>query len=1345
MSAERQINMGKEQSGRSWKKPDAPEKKGIFLLREEITRLLPQAMLRDSYRVREKLVQLLSSNLPGRNPGKATSLLLQMKRQLEESAEEKRARLRRKPRLTYPHDLPITRHRQEIILAIKENPVVLVCGETGCGKSTQLPKMCLEAGRGLAGKIACTQPRRIAAMTIAQRISEELSQPLGKIVGYKIRFQDSTSPRAYIKIMTDGMLLAETRSDHLLTEYDTIIIDEAHERSLNIDFLIGFCRRLLEKRPELKILITSATLEVEKFVKAFDNPPLFTVSGRLYPVEVRYFVPEVAQPRKEEPDYVDLAVQAVDFLKKEKQPGDILVFMPTEQDILETCQRLQGKHYPDSVILPLYARMPAHQQKQIYHIKEGKIVVATNVAETSLTIPGIRYVVDTGLARLSQYQSSSGIHSLPIMPISQASAEQRKGRCGRVSAGLCLRLYTEEEYLSRPRYTPPEILRSNLAEVILRMLDLELGDPLHFPFLDPPAARAVRDGYRTLLELGAIEKTETGYELTDLGRKMARFPLDPRLSRLLLEADRLGCLQEATVIAAALSIQDPRLRPLERAADADRVQSIFQHPESDFLIYYNLWQAMQNAIQGQVSSTNLKKFARDYFLSYNRLREWLFVQEQILEILEEQKIHIRKQKGGLTDSDLYTALHKSLLSGFISHLAAHKEKNIYEVARNQEAMLWPGSALFKKPPSWVVAAELVRTNRLYLRTVARVNPTWAEELAPHLCHYSYEDPYWDWNRGQVRARERVTIFNLSIISGRDVPYGRQNPQIAHEIFVEEALVKHQVNRDLPFLEHNHRLVKRVRLLEEKLRQRNILIPEHYLFDFYSSRLQGIYSLEGLEQRIKNAGSDDFLHLREENLYLTRPEPELLEKFPDNLKILGHTYQLKYRFAPGEEDDGVTILIPRRLIEQVPEAILTWPVLGRLQEKVEACLKALPKEYRKMLQPLSEKAEQIAAELKPAPVSFFTALAALLKDRYGLDIPPKVWEKLEIPRYLKMRIAIVNEAGQEILTGRDLNFLKKMLSSQAWQPAAEESPGWREARARWEKSDLAGWEESLPEIPEEIAIDDFLTGYPAMVASGDKFEVRLFRTKEEARQSHLLALENILSRQFKKDLNFLARSYSFPEDLKPVMLFFGGETGLKNRIIQKIREEVFRKNFRQRDEFQAFIQVTALKELFETAHRVFSAVQAVLEEYRKTRGFIQEMEEVRKKIGVSSLLPESLKEELKNLVPENFPIIYPTDFLTRLPRMVEALGLRAQRARLSAEKDRTKAAQVEPFLAEYERLGRLARKKLGPEKEHLLLELRWMIEEYKISLFAPEIKTAFPVSAKRLAARIREIEARLEQD
>jgi ATP-dependent helicase HrpA len=1310
-------------------------------LREEVTALLPEAMLKDSYYVRERLVQLLASNLPRKNPARAEEILLKLKQRLEKSAEEKRARQRKKPRLFYPPELPITRHRQEIAQAIRDNRVIIVSGETGCGKSTQLPKMCLEAGRGLAGKIACTQPRRLAAMTIAQRLADELRQPLGKAVGYKIRFQDRTSPDSYIKILTDGMLLAETQGDRLLTEYDTIIIDEAHERSLNIDFLIGLCRLLLEKRPGLKLIITSATLEVEKFVKAFGEPQVFQVSGRLYPVEVMYFESEHLRQKKEEPDYVYLAVEAVDFLKREKPAGDILVFMPTEQDILETRQRIQGKHYPDSVILPLFARIPAHQQKQIYAVKQGKIVVATNVAETSLTIPGIRYVVDTGLARISQYQPSSGIHSLPITPISQASAEQRQGRCGRVSEGLCLRLYSEEDYLSRLEHTPPEILRSNLAEVVLRMLDLNLGDPLKFPFIDPPSPRSVRDAYRTLIELGAVIQKEGGsYELTALGRKMAKLPLDPRLSRMLLEAERLNCLREVATIASVLSIRDPRERPVEKAADADRVQSIFQHPESDFLTFVHLWDSLQAVRSSSSSSSAIKKFARDYFLSYNRLREWMFVYEQIISLLEEQKIRIRRTEKVPITSELYSAIHQAILSGFISHLAVHKEKNVYLVARGQEAILWPGSALSKKPAAWVVAAEVVRTNRLYLRTVARIAPEWAEQLARHFCHYSYEEPYWDRSRGEVRAKEKVTIFGLTIVSGRDVSYGRQDPKTAHEIFVEEALLKNQVNRKFDFLEHNHQLVNKIRLLEEKLRQRNILIPEQYLFDFYSGRLEGVYNLDGLERRIKNAGSDDFLRLKEENLYLTRPSQELVEQYPDSLKILGHTYQLSYRFAPGEEDDGVTILIPRHLVGAASETLLTWPVPGMMREKIEVTLKALPKDYRKLLHPIPEKVELIARELKPVGTSFFAALSSLIKNRLGVEIPRHIWEKLEIPRYLKMRISVVNENRQEILSGRDLEFLRKMLSEKTRKPAEEESPGWQEARTKWEREELGGWDENVPEIPEEIAIDDFLKGFPGLQADGEKFRLKLFKNKNEAQQAHLQAIEAILARQFQKDLNFIQRSYAFPEEIKAGLLFFGGEAALKNEIINRVKKEVFQQNFRRQAELQSFIKERALKQLFEKSHLVFTAVAETLEEYQRTRGLIQNIEETQKKLKVTSTMPAILKEELQRLVPKNFLTIYPSDFLSQLPRMVKALGIRAERARLSTEKDRAKAAQVEPFEAEYARLAKLLAREPSPEKERLLFELRWMIEEFKVSLFAPEIKTAFPVSAKRLAAKIKEIEA-----
>jgi len=1315
----------------------------LLALRQHVISLTSEAMLRDAYYARERVVRLISSNLPRKNPARAAEILLNLKKRLEQSAEQRLARQRKKPRLYYPPELPITRHRQEIVQAIKDNRVIIVSGETGCGKSTQLPKMCLEAGQGLAGKIACTQPRRLAAITIAQRISDELHLPLGQAVGYKIRFQDRTSPGSYIKILTDGMLLAETQGARLLTEYDTIIIDEAHERNLNIDFLLGLMHRLLDKRPELKLIVTSATLEVEKFERAFGNPPVFKISGRLFPVEVMYLDDLQPPKKKEELDYVDLAVEAVDFIKGERRPGDILVFMPTEQDIMETYRRLQGRHYQNSVILPLYARLPAHRQRQIYSLEQGKIVVATNVAETSLTIPGIRYVVDTGLARLSQYQPSSGIHSLPVLPISQASAEQRQGRCGRVSEGLCLRLYSREDFLARPRYTPPEILRSNLAEVILRMLYLELGDPLKFPFLDPPPARSVRDGYQTLFKLGAITKADGGWKLTPLGQRMARLPLDPRLARMLLEAGQRGVVEEVAIIAAALSLPDPRLRPLDRAADADRLQSVFDHPDSDFLTLLNIWQAMKTISQDSADTSALKKFARDYFLSYNRLREWHFLRDQILEVLKEEKIEARPEKKLASDSDRYTAIHQSILSGFISHLAVQKEKNLYQLARRQEARLWPGSALFKKSPDWLVAAELVRTNQLYLRLAARVNPAWAEELAPHLCHYSYESPYWDKDRGQVRAKEKISLFSLNIVEGRDVPFGQQDPETAHRIFVEEALLNNQVNRPYDFLEYNEQVVKKIRRFEEKLRTRQILIPDQYLFDFYSARLQGIYRLDALDELIKRAGSDDFLRFKEENLYLTQPDQELVSQFPDYIKILGHSYELRYRFAPGEEEDGVTILIPRQLLSAVPEALLTWPVPGLMTEKVLATLKALPKEYRKFLQPISDTAELVARELKPSGISFYEALSALLKTRYNLDVPQEIWSKLEIPRYLKMRISVINDHGQEILVGRDLTFLRQMLNEKARKSLEEDSPGWLEARSRWEREELADWPEDLPEIPQEIIIDDFLRGYPAFQTSDQKINLKLFKNKNQAKQSHLQALEAMLSRRFEKDIGFIKRSYALSEELKPVFLFFRGEAAVKEEIVSRVKKEVFQKDFRRQEDFVRFFEEKALKELFEKSHEVFVAVEAVLQEYQKAYRLIKNMEEEQKTARISSSLPDSLKEELGRLVPGDFIRLYPLAFLRELPRLVHAFGIRVERVRFSAEKDRAKAAQVEPFESEYGRLKNLLRTKNLSENEDKLFELRWMIEEFKVSVFAPEIKTAFPVSAKRLTAKIKEIEESLE--
>ena len=725
------------------------------------------------------------------------------------------ARARNVPRVSYPPELPITPRAGEIVEALRSprRRVVIISGETGCGKSTQIPKMCLEAGRGVAGRIGVTQPRRLAAMTIAARIAEELGEPIGRSVGYKIRFQDRTSRDGYIKIMTDGILLAETQGDHGLHEYDTIVIDEAHERSLNIDFLLGIMRRLLDERPDLKLVITSATLDTEKFSKAFKNAPVIEVSGRMYPVEIEYRAPD--KEEAEDKDYVDQAVEAVEYLRREKPAGDVLVFMPTEQDILETCRMLEGRKWPLVKVLPLFSRLPAGQQRLVYTVTLPKIVVATNVAETSLTIPGIRYVVDTGVARIAQYQPGTRINSLPISPVSRASADQRKGRCGRVREGLCVRLYSEVDYESRDEFTSPEILRSDLAEVILRMTDLGLGDPLQFPFIDRPASKAVHDGYDTLVELGAIRKSGTQYqfpnsrwELTENGRAMARMQVDPRLSRMLIEARAENCLPEVSVLAAALSIRDPRERPPDKAQQADAVHAAFKHPDSDFLVLLNIWNRYHGDFEKLGSLVQKRRFCHENFLSFPRMREWVYLHAEIAGALRElasgrqpgrrSRPLLRggeagagsREPGSAGNSEigivspilhadvspaLYGAIHRSILSGYLSNIAAHKEKNVYTGAKNREVTLWPGSVLFTKGAPWIVSTEVVRTSRLFARTAARIDPAWLERLGGPLCKRSYSDAAWDRARGEVTAKERVTLFGLEIVRERRVSYARVAP------------------------------------------------------------------------------------------------------------------------------------------------------------------------------------------------------------------------------------------------------------------------------------------------------------------------------------------------------------------------------------------------------------------------------------------------------------------------------------------------------------------------------------------------------------------------------------------
>jgi ATP-dependent helicase HrpA len=1356
------------------------------------------------------------------------------------------ARARNVPRVSYPPELPIAARADEIVAALRSprRRVVIISGETGCGKSTQIPKMCLEAGRGINGRIGVTQPRRLAAVTIAYRIAEELGETLGRSVGYKIRFQDRTARDGYIKVMTDGILLAETQGDRLLREYDTIIIDEAHERSLNIDFLLGIMRKLLDERPELKLVITSATLDTEKFSKAFRNAPIIEVSGRLYPVELEYRPPD--KEEAEDKDYVDQAVGAVEYLRRERPPGDVLVFMPTEQDILETCRMLEGKKWPLVKVLPLFSRLPAGEQRMVYTVTAPKIVVATNVAETSLTIPGIRYVVDTGVARIAQYQPGTRINSLPISPVSRASADQRKGRCGRVREGLCVRLYSEVDYESREEFTSPEILRSDLAEVILRMTDLGLGDPLQFPFIDRPAAKAVHDGYDTLVELGAMRKSHRSWELTENGRLMARMQLDPRLSRMLLEARAENCLPEVAVLAAALSIRDPRERPPDKSAQADAVHAAFRHPDSDFLVLLNIWDRYHGDFEKLASLVQKRRFCHENFLSFPRMREWTYLHAEIQEALRQQRwgqtyLLPKKVKGRFDpilaatpaageahlhadiSPALYGAIHRSILSGYLSNIAAHKEKHMYSGARSRDVMLWPGSVLFGKSAGWIVSTEVVRTSRLFARTAARIDPAWLEALGGPLCKRAYSDAAWDRARGEVVAKERVTLFGLEVVRERRVSYGRVNPAEAHEIFIMNGLVEGEVDDAPPFLAHNLVLQRKVEAMEEKLRRRDILVAEAEIAKFYSARLPGIHDIRSLRKLLKDRGGDDgFLRLDEDALLNFRPGDDAVAAFPDSVEVAGRPFRAVYKFAPGEEDDGVTITVPPELLSAIPAERLEWGVPGQYRDKIAALIKGLPKRYRKLLVPVGEKAETVAREMPQAPeeVPLFKAVAEFVKRRLGADIPPREWALADVPRYLRMRVAVTDPAtGRVIDAGRDVELLRKKIGAADQAPSKVESPAWREAVRAWEKTGLAAW--TFGDLPERVPVGTSLTAYPALVVEGasegfdqlpseisqkrgyeplrrasdgrslesapsrrfgpildqETVGIQLFATRAEAAAEHTAGVRWLLLRKFGKELAFVRRYHKIPAEFDRAALYFGGREAVEKSIEEALARDVFERDIRTQAEFAAY-EAEVGRTLFEKGHALTQTTLKVLSLNASLRA----------ELGMGSNLPfavkgrfdpilkrvtpeylDAINADLDRLVPKNFLQIYSVARLVRIPRYIEGLKIRLERGRIGPEKDRAKAAQVEPYVFELARLDTahksgtqypIQNSRPGPaaaslkkgqgiaspsantisEKRLAVEELRWMIEEFKLALFAPEIKAAFPISAVRLARKIREIDA-----
>ncbi len=1261
----------------------------------------------------------------------------------------------------YP-DLPITAHAGDIIAAIASHRVLIVSGETGSGKTTQLPRYCLAAGRGMTGKIGCTQPRRIAAVTVAQRIAEEMGESIGQTVGYKIRFSDRIGRSSRIKIMTDGILLAETLSDPLLKQYDTLIVDEAHERSLNIDFILGYLRRLLEKRPDLKLIITSATMDTSRFSEAFGNAPIIEVSGRMYPVDLRYRPPASAVDGEDasESTYVEQAVDAVMELQAEGPFGDILVFMPTEQDIRETCELIEARQLRSTVVLPLFARLSAADQKRVFYPAVGrKIIVATNIAETSLTIPGIRYVIDTGVARISLYSPRSRTTSLMVRPISRSSADQRTGRCGRTENGICIRLYTEEDYLNRPLYTKPEILRANLAEVILRMLALKLGDIPRFPFIDPPDAKSISDGYDLLLELGAIlprKRKAPGipgssgkWSLTEDGRTMARIPLDPRLSRMLLHARKEKCLPQILILASALSISDPRDRPSEKAAEADAIHRSFMDPLSDFSSLLQIWKRYHETLDTEKTAGRMKRFCRQNYLSYRRMREWRDIHTQLQEILKETGFITKigeetpveaaaKADGPAEFSPLYRAVHRSILSGFLSNIAFQKEKNIYRAARDREVMLFPGSTLFNRGGPWIVAAEMVETSRVFARIAARIDNRWIEELGKNLCRYSWLHPHWERSRGEVVALEQVSLFGLTIITGRPVSYGRIRPEEARDIFIRSALIDGDVRQKFPFMMENARLMDEIRDIENRLRKRDLLVSEADIEMFYRERLQGVYDIRTLQRMIREAGNDDFLKMDRSSLMNYEPDDDLRRLFPDSIQLGDTTLECRYEFDPGCSRDGLTIPISFTDTPRIPTDSIDWMVPGFFRAKVEALIKSLPKSYRKQLLPISKTVEVIVSELPHQPGSLFTALSRFVLQRFGVDIPASEWTEEALPDYLKTRIEITGPDGNILASGRDAAIIHQAVS-----PALD--PGiLRSIREKYEKTDLTEW--NFGDLAEAVEIGGHHRTrgilFPGLSRRPEKdgtpvVDLRLFEDRNEAETSHADAVVLLYQRAYPREFSFLKRSLSLPRNLFPSH-FSSLLRQWEHRLVEAAAYRLFHQNIRSRSEFIRHAE-KSFPHLVSTGVGLREITVKILTAWREVQETIAGSERNLPENPATRGFVSALRSQIDSLLPEGFLGRFPMEKLEQIPRYLRAVGMRAIRGPLDPEKDAVRQKEIREYMDRLAKWEHQGERRVSMEKEEAMENFFWAVQEYSVSLFAQELGTAFPVSRKRLDRMAAEID------
>lgn len=1272
---------------------------------QNLKKEIAKCMLRDRQRLLRHLKKLDVAD---------QEKLEKLKQQVAIAQAKKAKKIASSPNIEFAMNLPIHEHLDEIRNALQNYQLIILCGETGSGKTTQLPKLCLDMGQGIDRQIGHTQPRRIAAKTVAARIAEELHTPLGDIVGYKIRHTDSTSANTRIKLMTDGILLAEMQRDRNLENYDTLIIDEAHERSLNIDFILGYIKKLLPRRPDLKVIVTSATIDVKRFSAHFNEAPVIEVSGRTYPVEVRYRPPESGESNEVDTDIEQQSLlDAVNELSKESR-GDILIFLEGEREIYETAKYLKKRNLRDTDILPLYSRLSSTRQANIFKSHNRRhIILATNVAETSLTIPGIHYVIDRGFARISRYNRRNKVQQLQIEKISRASAEQRKGRCGRMSDGICIRLYSETDFETRAEFTDPEILRTNLASVILQMKTLHLGDINDFPFINKPDTKYVNDGIRLLIELGALKKDG---DLTQTGRLLARLPLDPRLGRILLAANDHGCVSEAMIIISALSSNDPRERPLDMQQKADEAHERFNDDRSDFLFFINLWKFFQEQSK-KISQNRLRKLCQQNFISYVRMREWTDVKKQLQHLLSEIDVH-----PNLSPSD-YNNIHCALLYGFLGHIGLKTDEKEYTGARGIKFNIFPGSSQFKKLPKWIVAAELIETSRLYARYVASIDPQWLLKPAEHLLQREYSEPYWDTHSYQVMAYEKVSLYGLLLIAGRKINYGKIKPEVARKIFIRNALVDGEYCTKAGFFAHNRKIINDIKLLENKSRRRDLL-DDDALYNFYDQYIPNdIYNGPLFEKwyRAAEKSGKKLLWVNPEEIMYRTADFVTESHYPSAIEINDNKLPVTYKFEPGSEDDGLNIDIPLIMFNQIRKEQLDYLIPGMIEEKITHLLKGLPKHIRKNLVPVPDTAKECVRNIQAGNNNLFNNLAEYLFRTRGIKINADVLSSVQLPDHLQFNLRILDESGNIITQSRDYEELKKSLAGKIHSQFRSIS------LFSSERNGIVCWD--FDNLPDAVTIEinhNPVMAFPALVDDRDSVSIRLFETREKAQLNMQRGLLRLFMLELKKDFNYLQKNLPHFKQMSLYYAPVGDVDAFKTELVDLIAHQAFLRGhgeIRNREEFTR-CKEQGTKILISEANKLCNLMNDILQNFH---GLQQKLSTLDGSVNAEVII--DINDHMNHLIYNGFLRAVPIKLLFYYPLYLDAIAKRIDKLSYSPQKDEEKLLKLKPFWSLYKELANM-----NTHSDNICNEIdeyRFLLEEYRVSLFAQELGTNISVSPEKL--------------